>query len=56
MNLKSKVFVMASMLAILSIGVIPVEISAQTNEITVTPINEEISLEKTVTTMNVPEG
>ena len=55
MNLKSKVFVMASMLAILSIGVIPVEISAQTNEITVTPINEEISLEKTVTTMNVPE-
>ncbi|QLH07196.1 hypothetical protein [Nitrosopumilus ureiphilus] len=55
MNLKSKVFLMASILASLSIGIIPVEVSAQTNEITVTPINEEVSLKKTVTTMNVPQ-
>ena len=55
MNLKSKVFLMASVLTVLSIGIIPIEVSAQTNEITVIPINEEISLEKTVTTMNVPE-
>lgn len=55
MNSKSKIFLIASILTILSIGVVPTEISAQTNEITVTPINEEISLEKTVTTMNVPK-
>lgn len=55
MNLESKVFLMASILAVLSIGVIPTEISAQTNEVTVTPINEEISLEKTVTTMTIPK-
>ncbi|MDH3312084.1 MAG: hypothetical protein OEM28_02930 [Nitrosopumilus sp.] len=46
---------MVSILAVLYIGVIPGEIYAETNEITVTPINEEISLEKTVTTMNVPK-
>ncbi len=48
---------MASILSALSIGMIPVEISAETdqNTITVTPINEEISLEKITTTMNVPE-
>ncbi len=55
MNLKSKVFLMASIIAVLSIGVIPTEISAQTNEVTITPINEEISLEKTVTTMTIPK-
>ncbi|MBT8173339.1 MAG: hypothetical protein KJN83_04705 [Nitrosopumilus sp.] len=55
MNLESKVFLMASIIAVLSIGVIPTEISAQTNEVTVTPINEEISLEKTVTTMTIPK-
>ncbi len=55
MNLKSKVFLMASILTVLSIGIIPVEISAQPNEVTITPINEEISLEKTITTMNVPK-
>lgn len=55
MNLKSKVFLMASIIAVLSIGVIPTEISAQPNEVTITPINEEISLEKTVTTMTIPK-
>lgn len=55
MNLKSKVFLMASIIAVLFIGVIPTEISAQPNEVTITPINEEISLEKTVTTMTIPK-
>ncbi|KAF6247215.1 hypothetical protein C6990_05495 [Nitrosopumilus sp. b3] len=55
MNLKFNVFLMASIIAVLSIGVIPTEISAQPNEVTITPINEEISLEKTVATMYVPE-
>ena len=34
---------------------IPESISAESNQITITPINEEISLEKTITIMNVPE-
>jgi len=55
MNLRYKVFLMASVLAVLSIGIIPTEISAETNQITITPINEKISLEKITTTMNVPE-
>ena len=46
---------MVSILAVLSVGIIPVEVFAQSNGITVTPINEEISLEKTVTTMEVPK-
>ncbi|MCV0367594.1 MAG: hypothetical protein K5798_10090 [Nitrosopumilus sp.] len=48
---------MASIIAVLSIGTIPVDISAETNQnkVTVTPINEEISLQKTVATMNIPE-
>ncbi len=29
--------------------------AAESNQITVTPINEKVSLEKTITTMNVPE-
>ena len=57
MNLRYKVFLMASILAVLSIGIIPTEISAETNQntITITPINEKMSLEKITTTMNVPE-
>lgn len=57
MNLKFKVFFMASIIAILSIGIIPGDISAETNQngVTITPINEEISLQKTVATMNIPE-
>ena len=56
MNAKSKFLMTIPLIAVLAIGVIPVEISAETNHngITVTPINEEISLKKTVTTMNVP--
>ena len=55
MNAKSSIFVMASVLAVLGIMMIPSEISAEANSVTVTPINEEISLQKTVTTMTVPE-
>jgi hypothetical protein len=42
-------------MTVFGIMVIPGDISAESNQITVTPINEEISLEKTITTMNVPE-
>ena len=46
---------MASIMSVFGIMMIPGDIAAESNSVTVTPINEEISLEKTVTTMNVPE-
>ena len=47
---------MTSIIALLSIMVIPNTASAVTNEITVTPINEKVSLETTITTLTVPEN
>jgi len=57
MDTKSSIFLIASIMTVFGIMMIPDEISAHTNQniITVTPINEEISLQKTVTTMIVPE-
>lgn len=54
MSAKTNALLMASILTVLGIMAIPGDISAETNQITVTPINEKVSLEKTVTTMNVP--
>jgi len=42
-------------MTVFGIMMIPGDISAESNQITVTPINEEVSLEKTTTTMNVPQ-
>lgn len=56
MNTKSNLFLIASVMTVFGIMMIPSDISAETqNEVTVTPINEEISLQKTITTMSVPE-
>ena len=55
MSAKSNILLIASIMTVFGIMVIPENISAESNQITVTPINEEISLEKTITTMNVPE-
>ncbi len=58
MNTKSSIFLIASIMTVFSIMMIPDDISAETNQnnITVTPIDEKISLQKTVTTMIVPEN
>jgi len=58
MNTKSSIFLIASIMTVFAIMTIPGDISAHTNQnsITVTPINEEISLQKTVTIMSVPEN
>ena len=56
MNKKISLLAMTSIIALLSIMVIPNTASAVTNEITVTPINEKISLETTITTLTVPEN
>jgi len=55
MNKKSSIFLIASIMTVVGIMMIPDEISAHQNSITVTPINEEISLQKTVTTMSIPQ-
>ena len=46
----------ASVMTIFGIMIVPGEISAEPSQssVTVTPINEEISMKKTVTTMTVP--
>ena len=58
MNVKWSIFLMASILTIVGIMMIPENISAQTNQntVTITPINEEISLKKIVTKMSIPEN
>ncbi len=54
MKVKSSVFL--AIIASFAIMMIPSEIIAETPEdITVTAINEEISLQKTITTMSIPE-
>ncbi len=57
MNKKSNMFLIASVMTVFGIMMIPADISAETsqNDISVTPINEEVSLKKTVTTMSVPQ-
>jgi hypothetical protein len=56
MNTKSNVMLIASIMTVFGIMMIPGDISAESNQITVTPINEKVSLEKTTTTMSVPEN
>ncbi len=57
MKAKSSIFLIASIMTVIGIMMIPGDIAAETsqNSITVTPINEEISLQKTVTTMSIPQ-
>ena len=55
MSTKTNILLMASIMTIFGIMVIPGDVSAESGQITITPIDGEISLEKTVTTMNVPQ-
>jgi len=56
MNTKSNIFLIASIMTVFTIMMIPNSTSAETNQniITVTPINEEISLQQTITIMSIP--
>ena len=58
MKTKMNLLVMASIIVVLGIMVIPNTVVAETNQndISVTPINEKVSLETTTTTLNVPEN
>ena len=55
MNVKTNILLIASIMTVFGVMTIPGDISAETNQITITPINEKVSLEKTTTTMNVPQ-
>ena len=54
MRTKSNAMLIASIMTVFGIMMVPGNISAESNQVTVTPINEKVSLEKTVTTMSVP--
>ena len=54
LKVKSSGILIASIMTVLGMMSIPGEVLAESNQVTVTPINEKISLEKTITTMNVP--
>jgi hypothetical protein len=58
MNTKMNLLVMASIIAVLGIMVIPSTVGAETNQnsISVTPINEKVSLETITTILSVPEN
>ena len=56
MNKSISLLAITSIIALLAIMIIPNTASAITNEITVTPINEKVSLETTITTLVVPEN
>ena len=56
MNAKSNVLLIVSIMTVFGIMMIPADISAESNQVTVTPINEKVSLETTITTLTVPEN
>jgi hypothetical protein len=51
----TNILLFASIMTVFGIMMIPGDISAESNQITVTPINEKLSLEETITTMSVPQ-
>lgn len=54
MNKKSGLVLSASVMMIFGMMMIPGNVSAAENSITIAPLNEEISLQKTTTIMSVP--
>lgn len=51
----TNILLFASIMTVFGIMMIPGDISAESNQITVTPINEKLSLEETITIMSVPQ-
>ncbi len=56
MNKKIGFVAMASIITMLGIMAVPNTASAEINQVSVTPINEKVSLETTITTLTVPEN
>lgn len=55
MNTKSSIFLIASVMVVAVIMMIPGNVSAVQYQTTTTPIDEKTSLEKTITTMSIPD-
>ena len=56
MNKKIGLIAMTSIIAMLGIMAVPNTASAEINQVSVTPINEKVSLETTITTLTIPEN
>ena len=56
MNKKIGLIAMTSIIAMLGIMAVPNTASAEINQVSITPINEKVSLETTITTLTVPEN
>ena len=56
MNTKIGFIALASIITMLGIMAVPNTASAEINQVSVTPINEKVSLETTITTLTVPEN
>ena len=54
MSAKLSILLVVSVMTVFGVMMVP-DTSAESNHVTVTPINEKISLEETITTMYVPE-
>ena len=55
MIVKRDLLLIVSIITTVGMLLVPEDVSAERNQITITPINEKISLEKTTTTMSVPQ-
>ena len=55
MKTRWNLLLIASVATVFGMIMVPEDVSADRNQIIVTPINEKISLEKTTTTMSVPQ-
>lgn len=57
MSAKSSVLLMASVMTVFGMMMmtVPENAFAEPNQVTVTPINDEISIERTTTTMSIPQ-
>ena len=55
MRTGSNALLIASVMTVFGMIMIPGNVSAESNQVIITPINEKVSLEKTTTTMSVPQ-
>ncbi|QMU53634.1 MAG: hypothetical protein GKS07_01120 [Nitrosopumilus sp.] len=55
MNASSRILLIASVITVFGAMMTSADVSAESNQVIITPINEKISLEKTTTTMSVPQ-
>ena len=55
MSTSLRMLLIASVMTVFGMIMVSADVSAESNQVIITPINEKISLEKTTTTMSVPQ-